>query len=64
MTKWRKSTYSTTGQSDCVEMAALPDGLVGVRDSKAPHAGHLTLSRRAVAGIMETLKTRVDQSQA
>jgi hypothetical protein len=43
---WRKSTRSGTGGAggqDCVEVAALADGR-GIRDSKAPEAGHLTLS--------------------
>ncbi|MFA1546574.1 DUF397 domain-containing protein [Actinomadura chokoriensis] len=40
---WRKSSRSgTSGQSDCVEVAQL-SGNVGVRDSKAPEAPHLTL---------------------
>jgi hypothetical protein len=30
---WYKSSYSG-GQTDCVEIAWLPDGRVGVRDSK------------------------------
>ncbi|WP_063036923.1 DUF397 domain-containing protein [Nocardia pseudovaccinii] len=32
---WFKSTYSAGG-SDCVEVAHLDGGLVGVRDSKNP----------------------------
>ncbi|WP_040812369.1 DUF397 domain-containing protein [Nocardia concava] len=32
---WFKSTYSQP-QGECVEVAFLPDGLVGVRDSKSP----------------------------
>ncbi|WP_328389051.1 DUF397 domain-containing protein [Nocardia sp. NBC_00416] len=32
-TKWFKSSYSG-GQTDCVEVAWLTDGQVGVRDSK------------------------------
>ncbi|WP_433475393.1 DUF397 domain-containing protein [Spirillospora sp. CA-142024] len=39
---WRKSSRSgsTSGQSDCVEVAHL-GGNIGVRDSKAPEAPHL-----------------------
>ncbi|MGK8489882.1 DUF397 domain-containing protein [Nocardia asiatica] len=33
--KWFKSTHSSGGQ-ECVEVAHLTDGLVGVRDSKNP----------------------------
>ncbi|MDH2424699.1 DUF397 domain-containing protein [Sphaerisporangium sp. TRM90804] len=31
---WRKSTYSSSEGSNCVEVAALPGGGRGVRDSK------------------------------
>jgi hypothetical protein len=39
---WRKSSRSesTSGQSDCVEVAHLA-GNIGVRDSKHPDAPHL-----------------------
>jgi hypothetical protein len=33
--KWIKST-SSYGNGDCVQVASLPDGGVGVRDSKDP----------------------------
>ncbi|WP_067722274.1 DUF397 domain-containing protein [Nocardia yamanashiensis] len=32
---WFKSSHSS-GQTECVEVAWLPDGAVGVRDSKDP----------------------------
>lgn len=35
---WRKSSASN-GQGDCVELAALPGGHVGMRDSKNPDGG-------------------------
>jgi hypothetical protein len=50
---WRKSSRSVEGTSaQCVEVAALP-GAVGVRDSKAPDAGHLTLTREAFRKLLE-----------
>ncbi|MFD7842456.1 DUF397 domain-containing protein [Nocardia sp. NPDC059764] len=33
--QWFKSTHSS-GQTDCVEVAWLPEGRVGLRDSKNP----------------------------
>ncbi len=35
MARWFKSSHSG-GSQDCVEVAFLPDGKVGVRDSKNP----------------------------
>jgi hypothetical protein len=58
MITWRKSSYSGGGGSggqDCVEVARLPEG-VGVRDSKAPGAGHLALSRTAFAQLLSHAK--------
>ncbi|MFI5717927.1 DUF397 domain-containing protein [Nocardia sp. NPDC051750] len=40
---WFKSSYST-GTKDCVEIAHLDDGAVGVRDSKNLDAGVLVFS--------------------
>ena len=53
---WRKSTRSpANGGTNCVEEARLPDGRVGVRDSKDPSGGMLVFDRSAsatwIAGI-------------
>jgi hypothetical protein len=40
---WRKASRSSTTGGECVEVADL-DAVIGIRDSKAPEAGHLTLS--------------------
>ena len=41
---WHKSSYSDkNGDMDCVEMA-ISSTSPAVRDSKAPEAGHLTLT--------------------
>ncbi|MGY1898641.1 DUF397 domain-containing protein [Nocardia gipuzkoensis] len=41
--RWFKSTRSSAG-SDCVEIAHLDGGRVGVRDSKNTHGGVLTFT--------------------
>jgi hypothetical protein len=53
---WRKSSHSGTGaNSDCVEVAALADG-IGLRDSKRPEGGHLALSRETFARLVVQIK--------
>jgi hypothetical protein len=41
--RWFKSTHSSAG-SECVEIAHLDGGRVGVRDSKNPHGGVLVFT--------------------
>ena len=52
--RWFKSSYSAD-QGNCVEVAYLPGGQLGVRDSKDPGAASLTFPRSSwvafVAGI-------------
>ncbi|WP_158895353.1 DUF397 domain-containing protein [Amycolatopsis anabasis] len=43
-TAWRKSSYSSGLNSECVEVAFAPKA-VAVRDSKNPAAGTLTFGR-------------------
>lgn len=55
---WRKSSRSGSGAGggqDCVEVAALAEGC-GIRDSKAPDAGHLTLSAENFAQLIAAVK--------
>ncbi|WP_433150612.1 DUF397 domain-containing protein [Actinomadura nitritigenes] len=52
---WRKSTYSGANEGECVEVADL-NSHVGVRDSKDPDAGHLTLTRRGFADLLAHLR--------
>ncbi|MFB4303310.1 DUF397 domain-containing protein [Actinomadura sp. NTSP31] len=54
MTHWRKSTHSGGNEGECVEVADL-DGHIGVRDSKNPAAGHLTLTRRDFTALLTRL---------
>lgn len=42
---WRKSSYSGSNGGDCVEVAALPDQSLAVRDSKDPDGPKLTFTR-------------------
>ncbi|MFA1550995.1 DUF397 domain-containing protein [Actinomadura chokoriensis] len=51
---WRKSGRSS-GNGQCVEVADLGAD-IGVRDSKAPDAGHLTLSLQVWAAFMTQAK--------
>lgn len=58
MTLWRKSSHSGSGAAggqECVEVAGLSGG-IGLRDSKAPNAGHLVLSSQAFATLITHLK--------
>ncbi|MBX6767476.1 MAG: DUF397 domain-containing protein [Actinomadura rubrobrunea] len=54
--KWRKSSRSGTGQSNCVELAALEGDQVGVRDSKSPDAGHQAYSRQDLKALFDRIK--------
>ncbi|WP_301174414.1 DUF397 domain-containing protein [Actinomadura geliboluensis] len=58
--QWRRSTHSG-GVDDkaCVELGRLASGTGnGVRDSKAPDGGHLTLSGAQFAVLIEQVKRR------
>lgn len=41
---WRKSSHSTAQGEDCVEVAALPENAVGLRDSKDPAGPRISLT--------------------
>ncbi|CAL9447254.1 hypothetical protein SUDANB15_02349 [Streptomyces sp. enrichment culture] len=51
---WFKSTYSSSGDGDCVEVAHRP-GTVHVRDSKDREGARLALSPTAWAGFLTHL---------
>ncbi|NDU75516.1 DUF397 domain-containing protein [Actinomadura sp. DSM 109109] len=52
---WRKSSRSGGDSGMCVEVAE-GDAVIGVRDSKDPGAGHLTMDRAAFAGLVARAK--------
>jgi hypothetical protein len=56
--KWRKSSYSGSANDDvCVELGRLAPGTeIGVRDSKNPDGGHLTLSPTQFASLIDQIK--------
>ncbi|MGI5420179.1 DUF397 domain-containing protein [Actinomadura luteofluorescens] len=61
MTTWRKSSYSGAGGTEeCVELAPFGN-VIGVRDGKAPEAGHLVLAPQVFAALLDRLK-RDDQN--
>jgi hypothetical protein len=57
MTIWRKSSRSgnSSEHDDCVEVARLP-GTIGIRDSKTPETGHLSLPVPAFADLVTRVK--------
>jgi hypothetical protein len=52
---WRKATASSTNGA-CVEMAQLPDGAIGIRDSKNPDGPVLRLTRHEIACWLDGAK--------
>ncbi|TDC58642.1 DUF397 domain-containing protein [Actinomadura sp. KC345] len=56
--QWRKSTHSGGADDEhCVELGRLAPGAgIGVRDSKNPDGGRLTLSIAEFASLIEQVK--------
>lgn len=54
---WRKSTHSGAHENECVEVAELSSH-IGIRDSKNPAAGHLTLTRQHFASLLAHLTSQ------
>ncbi|MFC9129808.1 DUF397 domain-containing protein [Streptomyces sp. NPDC057099] len=50
--RWRKSSYSGNTGGDCVEVADLGPLGVGVRDSKKPEVGILTVAPEVYAAFV------------
>ncbi|AYC41565.1 DUF397 domain-containing protein [Streptomyces griseorubiginosus] len=51
---WFKSSYSSSGDGDCVEVALTPS-TIRIRDSKNPRGPHLTASRTPWADFLAHL---------
>ncbi|SFN44110.1 DUF397 domain-containing protein [Actinomadura madurae] len=51
---WRKSSHSGGVENECVENADLNDH-IGIRDSKNPTGGHLTVTRQDFAPLLNYL---------
>jgi len=52
---WRNSSFSYSN-GECVEVAVLGDGTVGLRDSKDPGGPVLTLTRGELRAFLEGAK--------
>ncbi|WP_344592901.1 DUF397 domain-containing protein [Actinomadura vinacea] len=52
---WRKSSRSDVEGNSCVEVARLSSS-IGVRDSKAPDAGHLVLGLSEWRGLVGAVR--------
>ncbi|RKT57359.1 DUF397 domain-containing protein [Saccharothrix australiensis] len=50
-----KTSSRTDGSGTCVEVAAVP-GFFAVRDSKHRDGGHVSVSARAFAALVRTLR--------
>jgi hypothetical protein len=54
--QWRKSSHSgMVNDNACVELARFP-GSIGLRDSKRPEAGHLSLTGPVFARLADRIK--------
>jgi hypothetical protein len=53
-TRWRKSSFS--GLNECVEVAELAGGCIGIRNSKNPDAGMVVFTRPEVIAFVRGLQ--------
>jgi Domain of unknown function (DUF397) len=56
--RWRKSSYSGNGGSDCVEVATNLTGTVLVRDSKDREGAKLTVGDQTWSAFIQGIKRR------
>lgn len=50
--RWQKASSSTTN-GNCVELGALSDGQVAVRNSRDPHGPALIYTRAEIAALLQ-----------
>ncbi|AUS81673.1 DUF397 domain-containing protein [Actinoalloteichus sp. AHMU CJ021] len=55
ITNWRKSSRSSNGANDCVEVGAT-SAVVAVRDTKNRAGGTLVVSREAFSSFLMSIK--------
>lgn len=53
---WRKSSYSSNGGGNCVEVASNLPGIVAVRDSKDRNGPHLTFVPEVWSAFVDDVK--------
>jgi hypothetical protein len=53
---WRKASYSNP-DNGCVAIARPAVPVVGIRDSKAPHAGRLAIAPSAFEAFLNLIKS-------
>jgi hypothetical protein len=54
--QWRKSSHSDAHGNDCVEVASRVEG-VGLRDSKTPDGGVITVAPTCFAALVRDVKS-------
>ncbi|MGH3389894.1 MAG: DUF397 domain-containing protein [Actinomadura sp.] len=55
---WRKASYSGGSEgTSCVELARMGGAVIGIRDSKNPEGGHLSVSPDTLGRLLTRIKT-------
>ncbi|WP_325050308.1 DUF397 domain-containing protein [Actinomadura craniellae] len=53
--RWRKSSHSSPNGGECVEVACISPA-IGIRDSKNPETGNLTISPEDFTALVHRIK--------
>jgi hypothetical protein len=55
--QWRKASRSSNGGASCVEVGTASDGRArGIRDSKSPERGHITVTPATLRALLADVK--------